>query len=198
VHARSVDESRQRASAPRSGTIAGVGRRGEGDEEGAEDADKYRRFIEGVAAGGRGVGSIASSRPANTRAASRWSTAYAGPVMPRRTRGATWLVTGIVGVSLGLACGGRNRNFCRNYAETVSECCSEYEYAHLRAICDQDVGVAGSIGVSCARSVRELYICAEARACASECQEESPDPCASQRQTMLGVCAESPPPPPEP
>jgi hypothetical protein len=44
-------------------------------------------------------------------------------------------------------------------------------------------------------SVRDLYDCTEERACVTECQEESADPCAQQRQVMLGICSESPPPP---
>ncbi|HEY0138924.1 MAG TPA: hypothetical protein VGB85_32785 [Nannocystis sp.] len=119
--------------------------------------------------------------------------------MARRARGATWwLLAAVVGVSLGLACKARSRGFCGNYAEAVSECCSDHEYAHLRAICDQDLGIAWSVGAGCAQSVRDLYDCAEERACVHECEEESPDPCAQQRQAMLGICSESPSPPPPP
>lgn len=119
--------------------------------------------------------------------------------MPRLPDGVRrWALVAIVGVAVGLACTSRSRGFCGGYADTVSDCCSDHEYAHLRAICQQDLTTASSIGAGCARAVRELYDCAEARACTHECQEESPDPCSQQQQAMLGICSESPSPPPVP
>jgi hypothetical protein len=103
-----------------------------------------------------------------------------------------WLVAGILGVSPGLACTGRDRTFCGYYAEAVSDCCSDHSYAGLQAICDQDLGIALSVRSGCAQAVRDLYDCAEARACTHECEVESPDPCEQRRQAMLGICARSP------
>ncbi len=115
-----------------------------------------------------------------------------------RSRSATrWWIAALVGVSLGLACSpARSRGFCGSYADTVAECCVDHEYAHLRAICEQDLRNASSISAGCSQATRDLYDCAEAQACSDACQEQSPDPCFQEQQAMVGICAESPPPPP--
>lgn len=125
-----------------------------------------------------------------------WRGHVCWPAISRSRSAARWCLVVVIGVSLGLACSSRRRGFCGGYADTVSECCVDHEYAHLRAICEQDLRTAGSVSAGCSQATRDLYDCAEAHACDDECREQSPDPCFQEQQAMVGICAGTPPPPP--
>ncbi len=92
----------------------------------------------------------------------------------------------------------RRRTYCGAYADTVEQCCPQYEYEHLRAICRTDLDNADAIGAACGRATREVYECAEAQACEDVCSEGAPAPCQAAQQALLGACAQSPEPPPLP
>jgi hypothetical protein len=116
-----------------------------------------------------------------------------------RRRSSGWAAVALVGVAVGLACSdSRRRSYCGAYADTVERCCPQYEYEHLRAICQLDVDTGDTISAACGRATRELYQCAEDQACADVCSESTPSSCQAAQQAMVGICAQSPDPPPLP